>query len=126
MNRNAAAIVAVCVLLLAAACAPKVGVQLLMPVERAPNTGNLDFYESAEQVGRPYKTIALLNATSQKRPRAEKGRVEGPLERKAREIGADGVIVLERRSRIQRNQDGFGGYLEYVVEQVTAEAIVYE
>ena len=116
------------VLLLAGlgACAPRVDVQRLDSVQRPRNSGSLDVYQSADQVGRSYKRIALLKATSQKRVRKEKGSVETPLSRQAKDIGADALIVVERRPKTQRNSDGMGGYMEFVVEEITAEAIVYE
>jgi len=114
------------VLLMTVGCAPKVAVQPLVPEKRAPNTGQLDVYQSADAIGRPYKKIALLSATSQKRVRAEKGAAEEPIVRQAREIGADAVIIKDRRARTQRNDDGMGGSFEVTVYEVSAEAIVYE
>jgi hypothetical protein len=126
MRTRLSVISVVVVLLLAAGCGPKVAVQPLAPEKRAPNTGNLDVYESADAVGRSYKKIALLSVTSQKRAREEKGSAEEPLERQAKEIGADAVIIKERRARTQRNDDGMGGSFEFTVYELTAEAIVYE
>lgn len=126
MRKSSSVVCVFLVLLLAAGCAPKVAVQPLESVKRAPNSGKLDVYESADDVKRPYKKIALLNATSQKRVREEKGAPEEPILRQAREIGADAVIVKERRATTQRNDDGMGGSFEFTVYRVTAEAVVYE
>ncbi len=109
-----------------AACAPRVNLERLDSIQRPPNSGSLNIYESADLVGRPYKTIARLSATSQIRPRGDRGGVETPLTRKAKDIGADGLIIVQRRPKIQRNSDGMGKYMEFVVEEVTAEAIVYQ
>ena len=107
-------------------CAPKTGVHRLDAIDRPPNTGNLDIYSNAGEVTRPYKTIAILNTTTQKRMRKGKGGLEDTIFEEAKEIGADGVIIIEQTPRTQTNSDGMGGSMSYTVFYVRAEAIVYQ
>jgi hypothetical protein len=107
-------------------CSPRIGVQRLDSIERAPNSGSIHVYQSAEEVGRPHKRIAVLSVTNQRRMRADRGDFTESLFDKARQLGADGVIIVERRWTIQRNSDGMGGYFDFPVLHIVAEAIVYE
>ena len=108
------------------ACAPRPGVELVDSVQRPPNTGKLDIYESREAVGRPYQTIARLDVTDQKNPGNKKARYLESLVEQARKIGAEGLIILEYRQSVRRVSDGMGGSVEAIVDQASAEAIVYK
>jgi hypothetical protein len=107
-------------------CSPRIGVQRLDSIERAPNSGSINVYQSAEEVGRPHKRIAVLSVTNQRRVRADRGDFTESLFDKAGQLGADGVIIVEQRWTTQRNSDGMGGYFDFQVLHIVAEAIVYE
>ena len=122
--KAAAAVIAVLMVL---SCAPKLGVQRLDTVDRPPNTGRLDVFESKDAVGQPYKVIALLNAEDKQRVREKrKDQYMEQVVQTAKTLGAEGVIIVERGQRTQRSPDGLGGYVEFTINRVRAEAIVYE
>lgn len=84
------------------------------PLPSSPKVGDIDVYTSHESIKKPYKEIALITVDDQGWDKSESGLLE-KLISKAKEIGADGVIIL--------SQDKHSGLLGRIVR---GTAIVYE
>ena len=89
-------------------------------------TGELDIYNSAEEVKRPYKTIEIVRAEHYVLP----GRDDDDLMKrktiaKAKEFGADGLIITKSGTRNVRVRDGMGGSHHYSLIYIESEAIIY-
>ena len=107
-------------------CGPDIYVKDVDMESRPPNTGELDIYESAEEVKRPYKTIKIIRVEDD---RVAANQDEEQMKRrvfaKAREFGADGLIIVKTGTRKYRVRDGMGGSVEYNAKFMDIEAIVY-
>ena len=118
--------VAPALILLLFGCGQNIKVQHIDKESRPPNTGKLDIYNSAEEVKRPYKTIEIVRAEHYVLP----GRDDDDLMKrktiaKAKESGADGLIITKSGTRNVRVRDGMGGSHHYSLIYIESEAIIY-
>lgn len=118
--------VAPALILLLFGCGQNIDVQHTDKESRPPNTGKLDIYNSAEEVKRPYKTIEIMRAEHYVLP----GHNDDDLMKrktfaKAKEFGADGVIITKTGTRKYRVRDGMGGSVPYSAIFIEIEAIIY-
>ena len=114
------------VMLLLSGCGPKVSVKHVDNTSRPPNTGQLDIYNSPEEVKKPYQTIKIMRVEDD---RVEKNQNEGQMKErlaaKAKESGADAIIITKTGVRRFRVSDGMGGSVPYSAKYMEVEAIVY-
>lgn len=95
------------------------------PLPSLPKIGDIDVYTSHASIKKPYKEIALITVDDQGWDKSESELLE-KLISKAKEIGADGVIILS-----QDKQSEGGVFINYVFIQsnrriVRGTAILYE
>ncbi len=107
-------------------CGPAIRVQEVDPEYRPPNSGQLDVYNSAQEVTRPYKTIKILHGVDD---RVGRNQNEEELKKKifaeAKKFGADGLIITKTETRPLRQRDGMGGSVSHEVKYIDVEAIIY-
>ncbi len=117
---------AAALILLLFGCGPNIMVKNIDTESRPPNTGQLDVHKSAEEVKRPYKTIKIIRTEDD---RVAANQNEEEMKRntyaKAKEFGADGVIITKTGTRNYRVRDGMGGSVPYSAIYIEVEAIVY-
>jgi hypothetical protein len=105
---------------------PDIRVEDIDTESRPPNTGKLDIYNSAEEVKRPYKTIKIIHTVDD---RVGRNQDEEEMKRtafaKAKELGADGLIINKTGTRTLRQRDGMGGRITRDVIFIDIEAIIY-
>ena len=113
-------------MLLLSGCGPDVLVKDVDNTSRPPNTGQLDMYKSPDEVTRPYKTIKMLRVEDK---RVAKNQDEEQMKQrviaKAKEHGADGIVIIKEGTRNYRVSDGMGGSVPYSAKFMDIEAIVY-
>jgi len=118
--------VAAALILILFGCGPNISVKEIDKESRPPNTGQLDIYNSAEEVKRPYKTIKIIRTEDD---RVDARKDEEEMKRntfaKAKEFGADGLIITKTGTRNYRMSDGMGGSVPYSAIYIEVEAIVY-
>jgi hypothetical protein len=107
------------------ACAPRITVEPLAPLQRPANTGQVDVWAQAEDISRPYQKIALLTAADHPSARRLDSDVVQALAARAGRLGADGLLLGSRHTRRQRIPTGMGGSVQSVMDYVSAYAIVY-
>lgn len=88
-------------------CTPTVKVTRLTPTIYPPKA-EIDVYSSVENVKRPYKEIALITVDDEGLGLSE-DKMMSKLINKAKEIGADGVIILSP----EKEEETFIGYYNY-------------
>ena len=107
-------------------CTPDIYVQDIDNEYRPPNTGQLDIYNSAEEVKRPYKTIKIIRVEDDRvAARQDEEEMKRMIFAKAKEVGADGLIITEAGIHKYRVRDGMGGSVAYAAKYIIIEAIVY-
>ena len=107
-------------------CAPEINVKDIDNEFRYPNTGKLDIYKSAEEVKRPYKTIKIIYAEDDRmKNRQNKEEMKRMAFAKAKELGADGIIIKKDEFHKLRLRDGMGGRVPHQEYYMELEAIVY-
>jgi hypothetical protein len=118
--------IATALILLLFGCGPNINVRDVDTESRPPNTGRLDTYNSAAEVKRPYKTIKIIH-TEDNRVAAKQDEEEMKRNTfdKAKESGADGVIITKTGTRKYRVSDGMGGSVPYSAIYIEVEAIIY-
>ena len=113
-------------MLLLSGCGPDVYVKDVDTTTRPPNTGQLDIYNSPDEVKRPYQTIEIMRVEDK---RVEKNQDEGQMKErlfaKAKESGADAIIITKTGVHKFRMSDGMGGSVPYSAKYIEGEAIVY-
>jgi len=118
--------VAPALMLLLFGCGPNINVKHIDKESRPPNTGQLDIYNSVEEVKRPYKTIKIIRTEDD---RVAANQNEEEMKRntfaRAKEFGADGVIITKTGTRNYRVRDGMGGSVPYSAIYIEVEAIIY-
>jgi len=118
--------VAAALILLLFGCGPNISVKEIDKESRPPNTGQLDIYNSAEEVKRSYKTIKIIRTEDD---RVDARKDEEEMKRntfaKAKEFGADGLIITKTGTRNYRVRDGMGGSVPYSAIYIEIEAIIY-
>lgn len=107
-------------------CTPDIVVQDIDKESRPPNTGQLDIYHSAEEVKRPYKTIKIIHGQDDRAARNQnEEEIKMEIFAKAKELGADGLIITKTGTRDFRMRDGMGGSVPHSAKHIQSEAIVY-
>jgi hypothetical protein len=106
-------------------CAPKVLVTKFALLPSLHKTGNIDVYTSHESIKKPYKEIALITVDDEGYGRSESELLE-KLISKAKEIGADGVIILSQDKQSEGGVFIDGFFLSLSSRIVRGTAIVYE
>ena len=107
-------------------CGPEIRVQEVDPEYRPPNSGQLDVYNSAQEVNRPYKTIKILQGVDDRVGRnQDEEELKKKIFAKAKEFGADGLIITKTETRPLRQRDGMGGSVTHDVLYMDVEAIIY-
>ena len=107
-------------------CGPDINVKDVDRESRPPNTGKLDIYNSVEEVKRPYKTIKLVRVEDDRvAARQDEEQMKRETFAKAKEMGADGLIIMKTGTRNFRVRDGMGGSVPYSAKFIEFEAIIY-
>ena len=107
-------------------CGPDINVKDVDTESRPPNTGKLDIYNSVEEVKRPYKTIKLIRVEDDRvGARQDEEQMKRETFAKAKEMGADGLIIMKTGTRNYRVRDGMGGSVPYSSKFIEFEAIIY-
>lgn len=107
-------------------CGPDVYVKDVDNTPRPPNTGQLDIYNSPDQVKKPYKTIMTIRVEDDRvAKRQDEEQMKQRAITKAKESGADGMIINKKGNRKYRVSDGMGGSVPYNAKFMDIEAIVY-
>jgi hypothetical protein len=118
--------VAAALIFLLVGCGPDIRVQEVDPEYRPPNSGQLDVYNSAQEVKRPYKTIKILQAVDDRVGRnQDEEELKNKIFAKAKEFGADGLIITKTGTQPLRQRDGMGGSVTHDVLYIDVEAIIY-
>jgi len=91
------------------------------PLPSSPKVGNIDVYTSHEAIKKPYKEIALITAKD-----GSESKLLEKLISKAKEIGADGIIILSQDKQLIGIPSSEGGTLIISSRIVRGTAIVYE
>jgi len=113
-------------ILLLLGCGPDIKVKDVDTEFRPPNTGQIDIYKSAEEVKQPYKTIKILRAEDDRvAANQDEEQMKKEIFAKAKEFGADGLIITKTGSRKYRVRDGMGGSVTYNAIFIEIEAIIY-
>ena len=113
-------------ILLLLGCGPDIIVKDVDTESRPPNTGELDIYNSVEEVKRPYKTIKLVRVEDNRvGARQDEEQMKRETFAKAKEMGADGLIIMKTGTRNYRVRDGMGGSVPYSAKFIEFEAIIY-
>ena len=107
-------------------CGPDIYVKDVDTESRPPNTGELDIYNSVEEVKRPYKTIKVIRVEDDRvAARQDEEQMKRETFAKAKEMGAEGLIIMNTGTRNYRVRDGMGGSVPYSARFIEFEAIVY-
>jgi len=107
-------------------CGPDINVKDVDTESRPPNTGELDIYKSVEEVKRPYKTIKIIRVEDDRvAARQDEEQMKRETFAKAKEMGAEGLIIMKTGTRNYRVRDGMGGSVPYSARFIEFEAIVY-
>ncbi|MDB4442057.1 hypothetical protein N9219_01405 [bacterium] len=107
-------------------CGPDINVKDVDRESRPPNTGKLDIYNSVEEVKRPYKTIKLVRVEDDRvAARQDEEQMKRETFANAKEMGADGLIIMKTGTRNYRVRDGMGGSVPYSAKFIEFEAIIY-
>jgi len=107
-------------------CGPEIRIQEVDPEYRPPNTGQLDVYKSAQEVKRPYKTIKIIHGVDDRVGRnQDEEELKKKIFTKAKEVGADGLIITKTETRPLRQRDGMGGSVTHDVLYMDVETIIY-
>jgi hypothetical protein len=118
--------VAQALMLLLLGCGPDIYVKDVDTESRPPNTGELDVYNSVEDVKRPYKTIKTIRVEDDRvAARQDEEQMKRETFAKAKEMGADGLIIMKAGTRNYRVRDGMGGSVPYSTKFIEFEAIIY-
>jgi len=119
-------IVAPTVILFFFGCGGNINIQDIDKESRPPNTGDLDIYNSAEEVKRPYKTTKILRGEHYLLPsRDDDEEMKRKVFAEAKKFGADGSIIKKTGMQNVRVPDGMGGSVPYKFFYIEIEAIVY-
>ncbi len=106
-------------------CGPSIEITKFTSIKLHPKSGDIDIFTTKENVKKPYKEIALVTADPASSGDSETELLEKVIV-KAKEIGADGLIVLPTEEK------GEGGilignvYASSKRKIVKAVAIIYQ
>lgn len=103
-------------------CAPSLELTRFDSSPRPPKTGEIDIYTNPEAIEKPYKEIAIIKVTESDLGNKDQTMFD-KLILKAKEIGADGIIVL---SQATEPLSHWASVKESKRKIIRASAIVYE
>ena len=104
-----------------------VKVQLMDTATRSPNTGNIEVFKAATEIQKPHRQIATIEAEDKRLPnKLNKDELVSRIVSKAKEIGADGIVILVNEERRRMMPDGMGNSSEQVYLYAKAMAFVYQ
>lgn len=108
-------------------CAPQVMVQRMDKVQRPVYRGDLPIYPSPEDVDKVFKQIARLSIEDKRSARRDESEVLEMLATTAKELGAEALVVLKRKTvtRVSPNPEG-GGNIVYHYPHIDAAAVVFQ
>jgi len=113
-------------ILLLFGCGSNIVIEQIDTESRPPNTGHFDIYELRKDVKRPYKKIMVIRGDYKHAASIqEENQMKRKIVAKAKESGADALIITNEGTQNIRVRDGMGGSVLYVVEYLKIEAIVY-
>lgn len=108
-------------------CTPQVAIVPLDTTQRPPWQGELPIYTSTEAVGKAFKQIARLSIEDKRSLRRDEAEDLSLLAEAARALGAEAVVILEKRTVTRRTKDpSGGGDIIYHYPHIEAAAIVFE
>ena len=85
----------------------------------------IDVYDSVDAVQKPYSNLAAITSADKRGVRFSEPEMRRLIIDKAREIGADAVIINSLKTRRKVIPDGMGGYATYDQVQADALAVIY-
>jgi uncharacterized protein YbjQ (UPF0145 family) len=93
---------------------------------RPPKVGKLDVYNASADIKKPYQQIAIIEAGDYRtRQNQNKDELLNVLFAKAKELGADGVVILSQERRINYTSGGTGGSVEHEYLYAKVMAFIY-
>ena len=110
-------------------CGPSAHIQKTYIQMNQQKTGPIEVFNSSEEVGTSYKKLAELEVTN---PRANSKKIRDQLieslKTKARELGADAIVIVEEGTSTSTMPNPFGGKREWTFYGffIKCTAIVYE
>ena len=113
------------ILFIQVGCAPKVQITKFSEFPSSPKTGDIDVYTSKDAIKKPYKEIALITVDDEGWDRSESELLQ-KLISKAKEIGADGIIILSQDKQSEGGVLVGNVFIESNRRIVRGSAIVYE
>lgn len=105
-------------------CAPSVQITKFGPLPDVPKIGEIDVYTSTVSIQKPYKEIALITVDDEGHGRSETELLE-ILISKAKEIGADGLIILGQDKQHEWSTFIAGTFYSSYKRIVRGSAIIY-
>jgi len=104
-----------------------VKVQLTDTATRSPHTGNIGVFRAVNEIPKPYQQIATIEAEDKRLPqKLNKDELQNRIIAKAKEIGADGIVMLVNEERRRMMPDGMGNSSEQIYLYAKAMAFVYK
>ena len=106
-------------------CKPQVMVKQLDDISRQPVTGDIDVYNSLEEIQRQYTRIAELEIEHSMAFRKSEKQMIDSLITKAKELGADAIVILKKGNKeITMSDPTGGGKISTLYPFINAAAIV--
>jgi hypothetical protein len=107
-------------------CAVKTRIQETYIQVDQKNTGEVNIFNSFDEVGRSYIKVAALKVTTHQYPNnIDRNKMIESLKSKARKVGAEGIVIIEERSLVERVRIE-GSWSNYYTNFIKSIAIVYE
>jgi hypothetical protein len=107
-------------------CAVKTRIQETYIQVDQKNTGEVNIFNSFDEVGRSYIKVAALKVTTHQSPNyIDRNKMIESLKSKARKVGAEGIVIIEERSLVERVRIE-GSWSNYYTNFIKSIAIVYE
>ncbi len=108
-------------------CSLQVMVKQLDDTSRQPVTGDIDVYNSLEEIQRQYTRIAELQTDDRRGFRRNEKQMIDLLITEARKLGADAIVILKKGNKELIMQDPMGGgNISTFYPFINAAAIVYQ
>jgi len=111
-------------LILLLGCAPTIRITKFGQFPSEPKIGEIDVYTSTASIAKPYKEIALITVDDEGHGRSEAELLE-ILISKAKEIGADGLIILGQDKQHEWSTFIAGTFYASYKRIVRGSAIIY-
>ncbi|MEY4386745.1 MAG: hypothetical protein RLY20_2028 [Verrucomicrobiota bacterium] len=123
MKKTKAIFQLVALLILAGCASPTVNVARFDTIKRQPTEANIDVYTSPLAIKRPYKEVALI--TAEEGWKNSEADLTQRMIAKAREIGAQGIILLGAEKQSSGGIIAGGLYMADDYNTTRCTAIVY-